>query len=294
MGGDASRGDYRFDGFARCHAWAQKKADGTYPAQGAALGARSLKSGQSRWFVGYKKHTLRLWLNGHAARVLFVPLVSWVAPASRADVDLLWPSVRYCAQELKWLPQIVVGDMAYINLQKQRRIREQWDVAVVTRLRPDMNLPPPFEPGPVAVCAQGQRLEWLGYEVADQLHWFGVNESQRLCPWCWQQASCPRQFSYAPAAHEILFGRIPLASRVSRQLLRQARSWIEASQAYEKNRLGLSQMFLNSLRLTWVLGLLADTVLLLRARAVLSRPPSRLLLEELIPKQLLLDGLQNE
>ena len=258
------------------------------------MGARSLKSGQSRWFVGYKKHTLRLWLNGYAGRVLFVPLVSWVAPASRADVDLLWPSVRYCAVELKWLPQIVVGDKAYINLQMQRRIREQWEVAVVTRLRADMNLPPPFEPGPVAVCAQGQRLEWLGYEVADQLHWFGASEIQPLCPWCWQQASCPRQFAYAPAAHEILFGRIPLASRVSHQLLRQARSWIEASQAYEKNRLGLSQVFLNSLRLTWVLGLLADTVLLLRARAVLSRPPSTPLLEELIPQQLLLDGLQNE
>ena len=258
------------------------------------MGARSLKSGQSRWFVGYKKHTLRLWLNGHASRVLFVPLVSWVAPASRADVDLLWPSVRYCAQELKWLPQIVVGDMAYINLQKQRRIREQWGVAVVLRLRPDMNLQPPFEPGPVAVCPQGQRLEWLGYEGADHLHWFGVSEVDPLCRWCWQQASCPRQFAYEPAAHEILFGRIPLASRVSRQLLQQARSWVEASQSYEKNRLGLNQMFLNSLRLTWVFGLLADTVLLLRARALLSRPPTTGLLQELIPKQLRLDGLEDE
>jgi len=35
----------------------------------------------------------------------------------------------------------------------------------------------------------------------------------------------------------------PLASRVSRQLLQQARSWVEASQSYEKNRLGLNQMF---------------------------------------------------
>jgi hypothetical protein len=68
---------------------------------------------------------------------------------------------------------------------------------------------------------------------------------------------------------------------VSRQLLRQARSWVEASQSYEKNRLGLSQIFLNSLRLTWVFGLLSDTVLLLRARALLSRPPTTELLQEL-------------
>jgi hypothetical protein len=91
-----------------------------------------------------------------------------------------------------------------------------------------------------------------------------------------------------------LFGRIPLASRVSRQLLRQARSWVEASQSYEKNRPGLSQIFLNSLRLTWVFGLLSDTVLLLRARALLSRPPTTELLQELIPKQLRLDGLEDE
>ena len=53
-------------------------------------------------------------------------------------------------------------------------------------------------------------------------------------------------------------------------------------------------MFLNSLRLTWVFGLLADTVLLLRARALLSRPPTTGLLQELIPKQLRLDGLEDE
>jgi hypothetical protein len=60
------------------------------------------------------------------------------------------------------------------------------------------------------------------------------------------------------------------------------------------NRLGLSQMFLNSLRLTWIFGLLADTVLLLRARALLSRPPTTELLHELIPKQLRLEGLEDE
>ena len=60
------------------------------------------------------------------------------------------------------------------------------------------------------------------------------------------------------------------------------------------NRLGLSQMFLNSLRLTWIFGLLADTVLLLRARALLSRPPTRELLHVLIPKQLRLEGLEDE
>ena len=54
---------------------AQKKRTGQYSAQRAALGARTLKCGQSRFFVGYKKHTFRLWLRSYQRGVLLVPLV---------------------------------------------------------------------------------------------------------------------------------------------------------------------------------------------------------------------------
>ena len=252
------------------------------------MGGRTVKTGQSRWFVGYKKHTLRLWLHQHTEQVLLVPLVSWLAPANRADVLVLPASLRYCAQALEWLPDLVVGDMGYISLAAQRDIRRRWGVGVLTRLRPDMNLVAPFEAGPVAVCAQGQRLEWLGGDAREPLHWFGVAEAEPLCARCWEQSHCAREFSYAADAHEILFGLVPLASRVARRLLEQTRPWIEPAQAYEKNQLGLSAFFLNSLRLTWTMGLLADHVVLLRAHALLSRPgpASGSLLKELLPQQL--------
>ena len=54
-----------------------KKNSGHYPAAHAALGGRTRKTGQSRWFVGYKKHTLRLWLPTVHPSVTLVPLVSW-------------------------------------------------------------------------------------------------------------------------------------------------------------------------------------------------------------------------
>lgn len=250
-----------------------------------------MKSGQSRWFIGYKKHTLRLWLRQHQRSVLLVPLVSWAAPAHRGEALFLLPSVRVCAAQLRWTPDIVVGDMAYINQHTQRRLREQWRVAVVTKLRPDMTLPKPFVPGPVLQCVQGQPLEWLGLDESEQRHWFGVTRTDPLCHWCWQAQSCPREFSFAPSEHEILFGSIPLSSRVAQRLLGQARSWIEATQAYEKNQLGLSQMFFNSLRFTWIMCLLADTVALLRARAWLTHPQVPPLLREITPAQLSL-GLE--
>ncbi len=250
-----------------------------------------MKSGQSRWFIGYKKHTLRLWLRQHSECVLLAPLVSWTVPAHRGEALFLLPSLRYCETHLHWLPDIVVGDMAYIRLPTQRQIRERWHIAVVTQLRPDMNLPKGFDAGLKLRCAQGQPLEWLGLDAKEQLHWFGVTQPEALCVWCEHQCTCPRQFAVPAEKHEILFGTIPLGSRVAQRLLRQARSWIEATQSYEKNQLGLTQMFLNSLRLTWIMSLLADTVALLRARALITHPHRLPLLYEMTPEQMSL-GLE--
>jgi len=205
----------------------------------------------------------------------------------------LEPSIRYCAKNLEWVPDIVVGDMAYVNLHTQRWLREAMHVALVTKLKPNMTLPEEFDDTYTMTCEQGQVLRWLELRELEQLHWFGVRDAQPLCIWCWQRSSCPREFSFKPSAHEILYGTIPVSSRVGQQLLRQARSWIDATQSYEKNQLGLSQVFFNSLRLAWVIGLLADTVSLLRALAFTKEPSNDALLHQLASEQMelrLLDG----
>ena len=111
-------------------------------------------------------------------------------------------------------------------------------------------------------------------------------EHPQYCPHCWEAARCPRHFGYAAGAHETLFGLIPLASRVSRRLLRQVRPWIEPAQSFEKNQLGLGQMFLNSLRLTWQMSLWTDSAVLLRTMAWLDAPQEISLLAGLQPNQL--------
>ena len=250
------------------------------------IGGRSRKDGYTRYYVGYKKHTLRLWLRQHRPFILLAPLISWAAPANRDDLVFLEPSLAYCARHLDWVPSIVVGDLAYLGLAVQRRLREDFHVALVTKFRSDMVLPDEFDDALTLSCEHGQTLQWLGLDEAEQLHWFGVQDPDPLCTMCWQRSSCPQQFSFKPAQHEILYGTIPHSSRVGQQLLQQARSWIEATQSYEKNQLGLSQMFLNSLRLTWVMCLLADTVALLRAHALIAEPLSPNLIEDLMPRQL--------
>ena len=217
------------------------------------MGARTLKSGQSRFFVGYQKHTLRLWLRQYPRGVLLVPLISWAAPANLSEGCLRRPSLRYGGRRFGWRPDVVVGDMGYLDAATKRYAREQWQVAVITRLREKMRLVPPFEMPTRTVCPHGQALEWLSGEAVAQHHWFGVCARAPLGGGCWQASECPREFSDAASDHETLLGVLPMSTRVTQRLLQQVRPWIEPAQAYEKNQLGLSQVFFNSLRLTWTM-----------------------------------------
>lgn len=255
------------------------------------MGGRTLKTGQSRWFVGYKKHTLRLWWREHPNRVLLAPLVSWVTPANVSEGGLLVPSLRYCDRHWSWWPPIIVVDMGYLAAEAKHYCREHWQVAVLTKVRVDMKLVPPYVAWNRAECAQGQRLRWLGYSSREDRHWFGVADGGEspLCGQCWEGSHCPREFAFAPSDHESLLGLLPLASRPAQALLQRVRPWIEPAQSYEKNQLGLNQMFWNSLRLTWCMALLADAVVLLRVHALLHRPPETSMLHDLAPRQGWLD-----
>jgi len=266
-----------------------KKNSGAYTAAHAALGGRTLKTGQSRWFVGYKKHTLRLWLPTVHPSVTLVPLVSWLTPGNVAEGGLLRPSLHWCRHHLGWWPGIVVADMGYLSAPGKQAARENWHCAVVTKLRADMKFLPPYVTATRVECAQGQRLEWWEYEPTTGQQWFRVPAESELCAHCWEAASCPRHFGYASGQHETLFGLLPLASRVAQRLLRQVRPWIEPAQSFEKNQLGLGQMFFNNLRLTWQMSLWADSAVLLRTMVWLDTPTESSLLAGLLPQQLELE-----
>jgi hypothetical protein len=204
--------------------------------------------------------------------VTLVPLVSWVTPANVSEGGLLRPSLQWCRQHLGWWPGIVVADMGYLSAERKAAVRTGWQTAVITKLRADMRLLPPYTSAERVECPQGQPLEWWEHEPETQQQWFRVLEPAEYCAHCWQGTHCPRHFGYDAAQHETLFGLIPLGSRVARRLLQQVRPWIEPAQAFEKHQLGLSQMFSNSLRLTWQMSLWADSAVLLRTMAWLDVP----------------------
>ena len=111
-----------------------------YSAKEAAKGKRTKKSGQSPYFVGYKKHTLRLWLK-MKGKNLMVPLVSFIAPANVHEGDFLNSMVRHCKNKLSLHIDIIVGDMSYISSDQKMRLRRQSNTAVLTRVRENMQPP---------------------------------------------------------------------------------------------------------------------------------------------------------
>ena len=228
---------------------------------------------------------MRLWLPTVHPSVTLVPLVSWITPANVAEGGLLLPSLRWCRRQLGWWPGMV-ADMGYLSAESKQAARVGWQTAVVTKLRADMKLLPPYVSADRVECPQGQRLEWWEFEPESGQQWFRAPETSEFCACCWEASACPRQFRYAADRHETLLGLLPLASRVSQRLLQQVRPWIEPAQSFEKNQLGLGQMFFNSLRLTWQMSLWVDSAVLLRTMAWLDTPTEVPLLAGLQARQL--------
>lgn len=214
-----------------------------------------------------------------------IPLVSWAAPASVPESYLLKPSLDYCIKRLALRPDIVVGDMGYIHHETKHHFRTRWNLAIVTKMKADMLAHCEYSPVAALRCPQGQELVWAGYDPDDQLHWFEPGGTARLCPWCWQQSSCAKQFHHAAAEHETFFGSIPLNTLTAYKLLYWVRPWIEPAQSFEKNQLGLKRLFYNSLHFCWTASLLADSVVLLRSLAILAQPKPSEPLAELMPRQ---------
>ena len=212
--------------------------------------------------------------------------MSWLAPANRGENGFLTPSLKRVWHCWSWCPRFVVGDLGYIGAPHKAYCRQRWDTAVLTHRRGDQSLVTPFESERKVYCPQGQPLHWLGYDRATEQHWFARREPMTVCACCWEASSCLHEFTYQAASQETLLGRLPLSTRAAQTLLQRVRPWIEASQSYEKNQLGLTQMFLNSLRFAWCMGLLSDAVSLLRAHALLQQKVlSRGMLSELAPQQ---------
>ncbi len=111
----------------------------------------------------------------------------------------------------------------------------------------------------------------MGFGPRENRHWFGVPNGTSLCSCCWEPPAVRANLLLLPTNTRRCWG----CCHWLVCLLQQVRPWIEPAQSYEKNQLGLSQMFFNSLRLTWCMALLADAAVLLVCTRSCTRRPNQ-------------------
>ena len=280
-------GTHRRDGFAGVVRRLQKKETQSYTAHHAALGGRTLKTGQSRCFVGYKKHTFRLWWREYTPAVMLVPLVSWAAPANVSEAGFPCPA---CMSPPA--PGVVVAadyrrghglsgcrSRSYLSEKLARGSRDQIEDqhesgAALCCLEPS-RVPSGSTVALAGICSTGRSpLVWRQWRAAllpTLLGSIGLQTAIRVC-------SSDHETSVRVAAP---------GQPAELNCCSSRRPWIEPTQSYDRNQLGLSQVFFNSLRLTWCMSLLADAAGPLRNHALLHAPVQQQqhLLRDLAPQQ---------
>jgi len=222
----------------------------------AGRGSRSLKSGQSNFFVGYKKHTVRGALRLEGSWRL-IALCSQARRGNQAEPRVIKPLLNYVRRSLREFPlRLVVADQAYLNANLAAHLRRHWQVALIVRPRSNMVAPAGSAADGCPLCPAGERLLWEDYDLEDEaLLYIG---DPRLCARCPLHGSCARRFEFPAAAHETFWGMTPSHSLLSRELLRRFRPLIEPGFNSDKNRHYLKDFFLNSKELAQQLFILSD------------------------------------
>ena len=187
-----------------------------------------------------------------------MPMITRTEPANLSDGILLKPLLEAGLGRLNFLPDIVVADMGYMDKEVKNQLRTQYGVAVVTRAKSDMVVPPNCEEDGCPCCPQGQRLIWDRYVIEEFSHLYYPPPQGDICMVCPEQSQCKKEFRFPPDCHETFFGLIPLHSRLAKQLLVRIRPQVEAGFETDKNRFNLSDFFINSLELARTLSYLAD------------------------------------
>jgi len=189
---------------------------------------------------------------------LMIPLVSFVESANVYEGNLLNPMIQNAEKELSLHIDIVVGDMGYISSDHKRELREQYQTAVITRVRENMFPPKEYADHGRPECPEGTPLSWDGYDLDTKIHRYITPTDHPVCKLCRLHGSCHQEILINPLTDEHRFGIIPLHTKVAQRLLQQIRPQVERGFENDKNKLSLNKYFANSLKIAKIIGYLTD------------------------------------
>jgi hypothetical protein len=188
-----------------------------------------------------------------------LPLVSYIAPANVSDGAFLKPMIRYVQNQLSLPIDIIVGDMGYISSKRKMYLRQRLNIALLTRVRGNMQPLEKFIDYGCPECPEGIPLCWDGYNAENELHCYISPYDNPVCKFCWLNGNCYQEVYLDSKIDEHRFGIIPFHTRVAQKLIQKIRPQVERGFDNDKNKLYLNRFFINSLKLAKILGYLSDT-----------------------------------
>ena len=171
--------------------------------------------------------------------------------------------IRNTQKDLSLHIDTVVADMGYISSDHKKELRNQFQTAVITKVRENMLAPEEYVDHGCPECPEGIPLTWDGYDPETATHRYVASMDQTTCRLCRLSGYCYQEVSVAPPIDEHRFGIIPLHTTVAQRLLQQIRPQVERGFENDKNKLSLNRFFANSLEVAKIIGHLADACQLL-------------------------------
>lgn len=232
-----------------------------YTAKGAKKGHRSKKSGKSPYFVGYKKHTLKVILP-ELGKV--ISLCSITAPANEPDGSFYLPLLGRAVEGSGLTIAAVCGDLGYCSQELKRESRQRYGAPLVTGVKSNTVFSELFNPNGNPTCEEGIRLEFLEYDPSTQELIYKGTEECNSCP---LMGTCPREFAFPCHLHETLLCPIPYHTELSLRLRKKIRPLSEPTFSEEKHIFNLAHVQMKSLDFAAVLSDLADICKVLKVMA---------------------------
>ena len=171
--------------------------------------------------------------------------------------------IRNTQKDLSLHIDIAVADMGYISSDHKKELRNQFQTAVITRVRENMLAAEEYVDHGCPECPEGIPLTWDGYDPETETHRYIASTDHAACGLCRLQGSCYHEVCISPQIDEHRFGVIPLHTPVAQRLLQQIRPQVERGFENDKNKLSLNRFFANSLEMAQIIGYLADACQLL-------------------------------
>jgi hypothetical protein len=171
--------------------------------------------------------------------------------------------IRNTQKNLSLRIDIVVADMGYISSDHKEELRNQFQTAVITRVRENMLAAEEYIDHGCPECPEGIPLTWDGYDPKTETHRYIAPMDHPACKFCRLQSFCYLEVSISPQTDEHRFGVVPLHTTVAQRLLQPIRPQAERGFENDKNKLSLNRFFANSLEMAKILGYLADACQLL-------------------------------